>query len=39
MDEAITREKQIKAGSRGKKLALVETLNPNWRDLYEDLNQ
>jgi putative endonuclease len=35
---AIVREKQIKAGSREKKLALIEALNPNWRDLYEDLS-
>jgi putative endonuclease len=34
MIEAITREKQIKAGSRAKKLALIETLNPGWKDLY-----
>ena len=39
MDEAIVREKQIKAGSRDKKLTLIEALNPQWRDLYEDLNQ
>lgn len=32
---AITREKQIKAGSRKKKLALIEALNPSWRDLYD----
>ena len=37
MIEAITREKQIKAGSRAKKMALIESLNPAWRDLYEDL--
>lgn len=37
MFEAITREKQIKAGSRKKKLALIEKLNPNWEDLYESL--
>jgi putative endonuclease len=37
MYEAITREKQIKAGSRAKKLALIESLNPNWKDLYETL--
>jgi putative endonuclease len=37
MPEAIAREKQIKGGSRLKKLALIETLNPAWRDLYEDL--
>jgi hypothetical protein len=34
---AIAREKQIKDGSRKKKLALIEALNPDWRDLYEDL--
>ena len=34
---AITREKQLKAGSRKKKLALIEALNPSWRDLYPDL--
>ncbi len=39
MDEAISREKQIKAGSRLKKLTLIEALNPDWRDLYEDLNR
>ena len=37
MIDAITREKQIKAGSRTKKLALIEGVNPNWRDLYDDL--
>ena len=33
----ITREKQIKGGSRKKKLALIEGMNPGWRDLYFDL--
>jgi putative endonuclease len=37
MIEAITREKQIKAGSRAKKLALIEAANPDWKDLYETL--
>jgi putative endonuclease len=37
MYEAIVREKQIKAGSRVKKLALIEALNPRWQDLYQDL--
>jgi len=37
MIEAITREKQIKAGSRAKTLALMESLNPSWKDLYGDL--
>ena len=37
MSEAITREKQIKAGSRKKKLTLIEVMNPTWRELYDDL--
>jgi len=37
MMDAIAREKQIKGGSRKKKLALIEALNPTWRDLYEEL--
>ena len=35
--DAIQREKQIKAGSRQRKLALIEAGNPAWRDLYEQL--
>jgi putative endonuclease len=34
---AIQREKQIKSGSRAKKLKLIETLNPEFRDIYEEL--
>jgi len=34
---AISREKQIKAGSRKKKLVLIETMNPEWKDLYDEL--
>jgi len=34
---AITREKQIKAGSRRKKIYLIESMNPLWKDLYDDL--
>ena len=37
MIEAITREKLIKAGSRAKKIALIEAINPEWKDLYETL--
>lgn len=37
MNAAIDREKQIKAGSRQKKLALIEAMNPNWLDLYDTL--
>lgn len=35
-DEAIAREKQIKAGSRKKKIELINRDNPKWRDLSED---
>jgi putative endonuclease len=37
MLDAIAREKQIKAGSRATKLALIESLNPDWNDLYDTL--
>ncbi len=30
---AIAREKQIKAGSRAKKVELIEAFNPTWQDL------
>lgn len=33
--DAFTREKQIKAGSRKKKLQLIEKINPEWNDLFE----
>ena len=35
--DAIQREKQIKGGSRKAKLKLIETMNPNWEDLYNEL--
>ncbi len=34
---AISREKQIKGKLRKKKIALIEKVNPKWRDLYLDL--
>ncbi len=37
MENAILREKQIKAGSRKKKLDLIEGMNPDWNDLYEGI--
>ena len=37
MYQAITREKQIKAGSRKAKLKLIEDFNKDWRDLYPDI--
>jgi putative endonuclease len=33
----IAREKQIKAGSRQKKIDLVNSINPEWKDLYHQL--
>jgi putative endonuclease len=37
MEYAIVREKQIKGGSRRKKLALLEATNPRSRDLFDDI--
>ncbi|WP_291169008.1 GIY-YIG nuclease family protein [Erythrobacter sp.] len=37
MEDAILREKQLKSGSRAKKIALIETENPEWQDLYETI--
>ena len=37
MPEAIAREKQLKAGSRKRKIALIEQDNPHWQDLYTDI--
>lgn len=37
MESTILREKQIKAGSRKKKLELIEKQNPEWKDLYDEL--
>ncbi|HTU10170.1 MAG TPA: GIY-YIG nuclease family protein [Allosphingosinicella sp.] len=34
---AIAREKQLKAGSRKRKLALIEAMNPDWDDLWESI--
>jgi len=35
--QAIAREKQIKGGSRQKKLDLIIAFNSEWRDLFEDI--
>lgn len=37
IESAILREKQIKGGSRAKKITLVNSMNSAWKDLYEDL--
>jgi putative endonuclease len=34
---ALAREKQIKSGSRQKKLDLINGLNSNWKDLYKEM--
>ncbi|WP_445721585.1 GIY-YIG nuclease family protein [Flavobacterium sp.] len=35
--EAIGREKQLKGGSRAAKIQLIESINPNWNDLYDEI--
>jgi len=37
IESAIYREKQIKGGSRKKKIALIESINPEWRDLSVEI--
>ena len=37
IEEAIVREKQIKSGSRKKKEELIRKINPEWRDLFEEI--
>lgn len=37
INEAIKREKQIKAGSRKKKQELIKKINPDFKDLYEEI--
>jgi len=36
-ENAITREKQIKAGPRKKKIQLIEGMNLGWKDLYDEI--
>jgi len=38
VNTAIFREKQIKAGSRKKKIELINGMNPDWKDLFEEMN-
>lgn len=37
MEAAIQHETQIKKGSRKHKLKLIENMNSEWKDLYEDI--
>ncbi len=36
INAAITFEKHIKAGSRQKKIDLIQSMNPEWKDLFEE---
>ncbi len=38
-DGALYRERQIKGYSREKKIELINTFNPEWRDLYDELTR
>jgi putative endonuclease len=35
-EDAIAREKQIKGGSRARKITLIRSINPEWKDLSEE---
>ena len=37
-ESAITREKQVKKWRRAWKIRLIENTNPEWKDLYDDMN-
>jgi putative endonuclease len=39
IEEAIAEEKRIKGGNRKMKLKLIEDMNPQWRDLWEDIEK
>ena len=36
IQSALAREKQIKGGSRKKKIDLINGMNPEWKDLYKE---
>ena len=39
IEEAIAEEKRIKGGSRKAKLKLIEDMNPDWKDLWEEIKE
>ncbi len=39
IEDAILREKNVKEWKRAWKLDLIENLNPEWKDLHDDLNK
>ena len=36
-ESAISREKKLKGSSRARKVSLINSLNPQWKDLYEEI--
>ena len=38
MEAAIRREKQLKEWQRAWKIRLIETMNPEWRDMHEEID-
>lgn len=39
IEDAIAEEKRIKGGNRKNKLKLIETNNPDWKDLWEEIKE
>ena len=39
IEEAIAREKQLKGGSRKKKMNLINSVNPDWIDLFAEIRE
>jgi len=39
IEDAISEEKRIKGGNRANKLKLIESINPQWKDLWEDIKE
>ena len=39
IEEAIDREKQIKGGSRAAKEKLINSFNPEWKDLFDEIKK
>jgi putative endonuclease len=37
IEDAIAEEKRIKGGSRKRKEMLIDSMNPDWKDLWEDV--
>jgi putative endonuclease len=37
--DSIGREKQLKAGNRARKVGLIQHINPEWNDLYEEVKK